>query len=297
MGHVWDFFRKLIKRFVKPNMLYKDCTARDQDAVPGVSGFPCQPFSLAGLRRGTQDPRGQLVMTCLEYITRKTPRAFVLENVTNLLNFPEVFNFLVEYLRNIVDDEGKTLYEVHWQISHTTSHGGLPQHRERVFIVGLQCQRVCLPFFWPTPASKVKLLSEILSDDMGAITIIDSMNLTKRTNLALVLESTRNIDGDVIAELGSSYKKFMVDVCPCLTASRTGDQAYFSVKRMRPATMEELMKLQGMQPEWLPGWETVVSHRQMGKLVGNAMTVTLMERIMRKVFLSLGWAVTPDKLD
>ncbi len=105
------------------------------------------------------------------------------------------------------------------------------------------------------------------------------------------------MEGEVSEGLGASYRKRSEDICSWWTASRSGDKAYWSVRRHRPLSMNELMLLQGMQPSWLEGWEEVVSHRQMGKIVGNAMTITVMQRLMAKILFSLGWAVKPDEFE
>jgi DNA-cytosine methyltransferase len=282
--------------------LYKDCMNRDIDAVPGnldiyCSGFPCQPFSSAGNQLAGLDLRGQLCLACLQVIFVKQPNSFLLENVKGLLDCIEEFTYIVDFVRALVDEEGEPLYEVHWEVMESTTHGGVPQHRERLFIIGLKRKAIRMPFFWPTPVSKIKTLEDVLENKVGAASLIDSLSNTKRKNLIAVMEKAQGMQGDIIAELGASYRKMMVDVCPCLTATRSGDEAYWSVRRHRPLNMNELMLLQGMQPSWLEGWEEVVSHRQMGKIVGNAMTITVMQRLLAKIFFSLGWAVKPDEFE
>jgi DNA-cytosine methyltransferase len=285
-----------------PTELYKDCLNRDIDAVPGnldiyVSGFPCQPFSSAGLKLGGLDTRGQLSLACLQVISTKQPNSFVLENVKSLLDFPDEFGYIVEFTRALTDEEGQPLYEVHWEVMESTTHGGVPQHRERLFIIGLKCKALRMPFFWPTPVRKIKTLEDILGNQVGPASLLKSLSNTKRKNLEAVMDRVQHMQGDIIADLGASYRKMMVDICPCLTATRSGDEAYWSVRRHRPLNMNELMLLQGMEPSWLEGWEEVVSHRQMGKIVGNAMTITVMQRLMAKIFFSLGWAVKPDEFE
>ena len=93
---------------------------------------------------------------------------------------------------------------------------------------------------------------------------------------------------DAILDIGSSRPHIMHDMCPCLTKARASDMGYFSVKRMRLLEMDEMMKLQGANPDMFQGWQDVISVRQMGSLVGNAMTQWIVERLLRRIFKSLG---------
>lgn len=114
-----------------------------QSEVPNhdvlLGGFPCQPFSIAGVSKknslgrahGFQDPtQGTLFFEVKEIINQKRPAAFVLENVKNLVNHDKKNTFKV-ILESLRDELG---YEVHYKIidgGHFT-----PQHRERIVIVG-----------------------------------------------------------------------------------------------------------------------------------------------------------------
>jgi site-specific DNA-cytosine methylase len=194
----------------------------------------------------------------------------------------------------LTDTLHKDEYEVHWNLLNTTTSTAIPQNRRRMYVVGLKKTAMVHPFHWPTLYPKCRPLSDFLENTLGAPSLKLSMNHTKRTNLA-ALEKTP-LTGDVIAELGSSYPKTMSNICPCLTATRAGDQAYWSMARGRPLTIEEMMKLQGMCPENLSGWEEVISPRQMGAIIGNAMTVQIVSRLFRQMCLAFGWAVRLEEL-
>src|SRR3990167_1653149 len=93
-----------------------------------LAGFPCQPFSMIGKRDGLSDPRGQLFNEVVKFLDARKPRAFVLENVKNLLrhNRGESYAFIKDALQKAGD--GYTVFE-----SVLDSQDfGVPQHRERV---------------------------------------------------------------------------------------------------------------------------------------------------------------------
>lgn len=284
---------------MQPDFLFPDLETRGADEAPGgvdvyVSGFPCQPFSKAGKLGGSSDPRGLLCCKVVEYITQKRPRAFILENVANLLKFPEVLTLIIDALRGAFDGRGPNSYFVEWKILNTDVHGGIPQSRSRLYIVGLLRGEMNSPFFWPPPARRIKALREILQEEYGAETLISDLSETKRNNLFKVLARVDN-NAEVIADLAGSSPVFMRDMCPCLTASHTSDGAFWSVRRRRPLSTEELMALQGMHVSAFKDWESVLNKRRMGKVIGNAMSVCVLERVLRGVLVSLGWACKPDR--
>jgi DNA (cytosine-5)-methyltransferase 1 len=99
-----------------------------------VAGFPCQPYSIAGLRNGLRDDRGGKIFNAILKILEKTkPKAFLLENVKGLISHNNKKTYL--YLRSSLEKIG---YEVDQQILNTMDHGNCPQNRERLFIVGFR---------------------------------------------------------------------------------------------------------------------------------------------------------------
>lgn len=282
-------------KMIRPETFHRDFIARGPLSLPrGVDvylcGFPCQPFSPSGLGRGAQDERGQHCISCLEVIAATLPKVFVLENVENILSFPEVISFIIETLRSLGE------YEVHYTVLGSSTHGGVPHHRERVFIVGLLTKEIRIPFRWPVPIP-MKPLTALLENTAGEPSLLLSMSATKKKNLLAILELHGNATTDSIADLGASRLKVMHDVCPCLLATRTGDQAYWSLRRLRPLKLTELIKLQGFQPAWFDNADAVISDRQLGNALGNAITATILERVLRQLFISMGWPLLPSEFD
>lgn len=95
-----------------------------------VGGFPCQAFSIAGKRGGFDDTRGTLFFDCARILKEKQPRHFILENVKGLLSHDNGRTFAT--IINTLTELG---YCVEWQVLNAKNFG-VPQNRERVFIVG-----------------------------------------------------------------------------------------------------------------------------------------------------------------
>jgi DNA (cytosine-5)-methyltransferase 1 len=95
-----------------------------------VGGFPCQAFSIAGKRGGFEDTRGTMFFELARILRAKQPRLFVFENVKGLLSHDGGKSFAT--IIQTLDELG---YDCEWQVLNSKNHG-VPQNRERVFIVG-----------------------------------------------------------------------------------------------------------------------------------------------------------------
>ncbi|ERJ67699.1 DNA (cytosine-5-)-methyltransferase [Porphyromonas gingivalis] len=125
------------------------------------AGFPCQAFSLAGKRLGFEETRGTLFFDVAEIIRRKRPKAFFLENVKGLLihdkgkTIQTILNVLREDLDYYVPDP---------QIINAKNFG-VPQHRERVFIVGFRKDQNTKEFCYPNSTDKTKTFADIKEEE------------------------------------------------------------------------------------------------------------------------------------
>lgn len=113
----------------------------DHDVLTG--GFPCQPFSSAGKKRGIEDPRGTLFHAIVQILRQRRPRFFVLENVKRLLSMQQGAHFAT-----ILEALAALDYQIEWRLL-TAMHFGLAQNRYRVVIVGSRLEgntgtRICL---------------------------------------------------------------------------------------------------------------------------------------------------------
>lgn len=125
-----------------------------------VAGFPCQPYSIAGLRQGLDDEkgRGQVFLSILDVLKKAQPKAFLLENVKGMLSHDggETVTFMCEELSK----KGYKVFEP--KVLNSMTHGGVPQNRERVFIVGFREDIAPDHFEFPGKISMKKTLQGIL---------------------------------------------------------------------------------------------------------------------------------------
>ncbi len=111
-----------------------------------VGGVPCQPWSVAGKLKGFNDPRGQLWFDVIRLVENYQPKAFIFENVKGLTTGKNKNK--LEYL---VTQFEQTNYIVKWKVINSYDFG-IPQNRERVFIVGIRkYQDNCQNYQFPEP--------------------------------------------------------------------------------------------------------------------------------------------------
>ncbi len=142
------------KNFVGDITLVKPKEIPDFDVL--CAGFPCQPFSQAGFKRGFNEVRGTLFFDIVNILREKRPKAFFLENVRGLLKHDEGKTFST--MKRILEDE--LGYSFYYKVIKASDFG-LPQHRPRLFMVGFKDQNINFEF------PKSKKLTMDMSDIWG----------------------------------------------------------------------------------------------------------------------------------
>lgn len=263
-----------------PNHLnYGDITKINAKELPDfdclVGGFPCQAFSIAGKRGGFEDTRGTMFFELARILREKQPRLFVFENVKGLLSHDQgrTFHTIVTAL----DELG---YDCQWQVLNSKNHG-VPQNRERVFIVG-HIRGTTRPQVFPFEENggKVDELSGHYTN-----------TLTARYDGAQAVGSyigEGELDAQEVNQLNhpthSNDRVYGVDgLSPTLNTMQGGNRQPFihvgplsSIRRLTPVECE---RLQGFQSGWTEG----VSDSRRYKCLGNAVTVNVIEAIFHRL--------------
>lgn len=129
------------------------------------AGFPCQAFSMAGKRLGFEEARGTLFFDVAEIIKRKQPKAFFLENVKGLLTHDKgkTIQTILKILRDDLD-----YYVPNPQIVNAKNFG-VPQHRERVYIIGFRKDQNVDSFTYPKPTNTATTFADIKEESVVSV--------------------------------------------------------------------------------------------------------------------------------
>lgn len=143
--------------FGNEHLVEKDIRKVDADEIPDfdllAAGFPCQPFSIMGFRKGFRDPRGNLFFEITRIAEAKKPKVIFLENVANLLEHDDGKSFLTVY--NALAPQG---YVFRYQVMDAIEYSNIPQYRTRIFIVAFQDEIACNKFAFP---EKIELTAQL----------------------------------------------------------------------------------------------------------------------------------------
>jgi len=164
----WDKEAKRTYRANYGEVPFGDITKEETKAyIPDgfdllCAGFPCQSFSIAGKRGGFDDTRGTLFFDVAEIIKRKRPKAIFLENVKGLRNHNggRTLETILNVLRNDLD-----YYVPEPQIINAKNFG-VPQNRERIYIVGFRKDLNVTEFEYPKPTNKDVKFADVKEENV-----------------------------------------------------------------------------------------------------------------------------------
>ena len=168
----WDKFSQITYEANFGEKPHRDITQIDEKDIPKhnllLAGFPCQAFSQAGLKKGFQDTRGTMFFEIARILDHHKPNAFLLENVKGLRGHDKGNTF-----KTIVSILNELGYQTLESEVLNAKHFGLPQNRERIFIVGFKKN---VNFQFPTPPETSTRLGNILQKKVSSkYTISDKL--------------------------------------------------------------------------------------------------------------------------
>ena len=254
-------------------------------------GFPCQAFSLAGARRGFEDTRGTLFFEIVRFASILRPRYLFLENVKGLLNHENGATF--EVIITALDELG---YNVEWEVLNSKDFG-VPQNRERVFIIGHlrgECTRRIFPI-----GRNTKQVDELPRENITTNTL--TARYTAVGNGSYIIESEQKkikikeatSQGYAEATVGDSVN--LSHPNSKTRRGRVGKQIANTLLtgeiqgvvdtdfRIRKLTPRECWRLQGF-PDWaFDKAQEVNSNSQLYKQAGNSVTVNVIAAIAERL--------------
>ena len=275
-----------------------DITTVSDEFIRGIGrvdiicgGFPCQAFSIAGNRRGFEDTRGTLFFEIARFASILRPKYLFLENVKGLLNHENGITF--ETIISTLDELG---YNVEWQVLNSKDFG-VPQNRERVFIIGhLRGQRTRNVF----PIGRnTKQVDELPRENITTNTL--TARYTAVGNGSYIIESEQKkikikeatSQGYAEATVGDSVnlshpnsKTRRGRVGKQIANTLLTGESQGVVKpdfRIRKLTPKECWRLQGF-PDWaFDKAQEVNSNSQLYKQAGNSVTVNVIAAIAKEL--------------
>ncbi len=283
---------QIYEQHFKGHKNYGNATTIRAESLPDFDflcgGFPCQAFSVAGQRGGFEDTRGTLFFEIARILKEKQPRMFLLENVKGLLSHDNGRSF-----KTIIATLVELGYGVEWQVLNSKNFG-VPQNRERVFIVGHlggECRRKIFPISGDHAADNQSIVSTAI--DSNYFKGID--NHGQRTNIGVcpTIRATHHKSGDnqtVVAvgtlrthKDGEGFREIKSGLSPTIPARAREDGSGQPIinqdMRIRRLTPTECERLQGFPDGWTKG----ISDTQRYKCLGNAVTVNVIKTIMKRI--------------
>lgn len=234
-----------------------------------LAGFPCQPFSIMGLKKGFSDTRGTLFFEIERILKHKRPSSFLLENVKLFKSHDKgrTYQTVIEHLQNLG-------YYTHTAILNSLDYG-VPQKRERTFIVGFQEN---IQFSFPEPQNKRTNLTEILEMDDAVDPKLFASDKIRQSRLEKVKKTPPN------PSIWHENKSGNVSPLPYSCALRAGaSYNYLLVNGIRRPSPRELLRLQGF-PE---NYKIVVSYTEIRKQTGNSVSVPVIDAIAKQMLNAL----------
>jgi DNA (cytosine-5)-methyltransferase 1 len=242
-----------------------------------AGGFPCQAFSVAGYRKGFEDPRGNVYFTLHKLIVSKHPDVVFLENVKNLRNHDGGNTFKV-----ILESLEMNGYHVKHAVLNAKDFGNIPQTRERIYIVGFKSRQAFDKFSFPVPVP----LTSKLSDFINFHSLVDE-KYYYRSNRPMYHDLVSSITSE---ETVYQWRRHYVrenksGLCPTLTANMgTGGHnvpLVLTKHGIRKLTPRECFNLMGFPKTFeLP---EDVSDAQLYKQAGNAVVVPVIKAIADEI--------------
>ena len=280
---IWanDFDKYAVQSYrhnIGDHIVEEDLTKIPVDAVPAhdvlIGGFPCQPFSMMGDQKGFTDTRGTLFFNIEQIILHHRPKVVILENVRNLVNHEKGNTYRV--IKEHLDLAG---YQIFDQVLNSADYG-VPQTRNRIFIVCFRKDLNITTFDFPEPVPLEKSLQSILETNVPSKyylshkilpTIMASGTKTYKAKAEIDLAIARPLCATMAKMHRASQDNYVTQ--PSELAEKEGKT---SIRRLTP---RECARLQGFPKEY----DIIVSDTQAYKQFGNAVTVNVANHVARAI--------------
>lgn len=288
----------------------RDILTVPEDEIPDgdilIAGFPCQPFSNAGNRKGVHDSRGMLYKECLRIIKEKMPKVVVFENVKGLLSSKYLDGRnLADVIHEDLTSIGEIGYEVKYDLVNAADYG-VPQNRQRVLFVGVR-KDLGIKFKFPKVQSRENLcLKNVLDIPANVPDNVDWAFSPQALDMIQYIPEGGSWKDVPYEHLSPRFKKIRDDmkkyhspnfyrrfsrneICGTITASAQPENCgIIHPTEDRRFTIREVARIQTFPDKFKFISDTPKNITAMYKVIGNAVPVHLAEvfanEIMEQVF-------------
>ncbi len=241
-----------------------------------TAGFPCQPFSIAGLQKGFKDRDGNMFFEITRIVDAKRPKVIFLENVPNLIEHDNGKTFLVIY--NSLAQFG---YAVYYRVLASNEYGNLPQIRKRIYIVAVRDDIAHKPYVYPAPIPLTVQSSDIIhrSEKQHDIYYYTDSEMFQH------LSSYMN-DRKAIYRLTDTEVRWTKNMmCPTLTANMGTHKDRVHVVwdnyGIRKMTLRECLDFQGFPKDFY--FPKTITINDAYKQIGNTVSVPVVKRLAESI--------------
>lgn len=262
VADIFDLKSDLVKK-LKPDVL--------------VAGFPCQPYSIAGLRKGLKDERGQVFEEIIRILRDAKPESFLLENVKGMLSHNGGKTYR-EIMKPMLQKVG---YEVKEEVLNSMIHANVPQNRERLFIVGFRTAKKLNDFRFPNPINLEKQIVDCLKNE----TVKPHHFYDERFGCYSVIKNQVKSSSTFYQWRRQYVRENKNKVCPTLTANMGSGghnvPLYRDKSRIRKLTPKECGNFQGFPENFI--LPEGMAESRLYHQFGNSVTVPLIQRIALEI--------------
>jgi len=266
-----------------------DITQIEEKKIPQhdilLAGFPCQAFSLAGLKKGFEDARGTLFFDVARIAEYHKPKVIFCENVKNLVNHDRGKTFKV--IRRILENLGYKVYE---KILNSKNFG-VPQNRERIYIVAFREDIDSSDFSFPEETADSKVIADIMEEKevspkyylsdvyLDSLVRHKERHESKGNGFGYEIKKLDEIANTLVCGGMGRERNLIIDRRLTNFTPVTHIKGKINKKYIRKMTPREWARLQGFPDDF----KFVVADTHLYKQFGNSVTVSVIEAIAKKI--------------
>lgn len=280
--------------------IFGDITKINEEDVPEhdilLAGFPCQAFSLAGQKKGFEDTRGTLFFDVARIVRFHKPKVVFCENVKNLVNHDRGKTFKI--IKKTLNDLG---YRVFYKILNSKDFG-VPQNRERIYIVAFREDISPNKFIFPEKIDDTKVIADIMEEKETSPkyylsdVYLESLRKHKQRHQAkgngfgYEIRDVNSIAGAIVCGGMGRERNLIIDKRLTDFTPVTHIKGKINREYIRKMTPREWARLQGFPDDF----KLVVADVHLYKQFGNSVTVPVIKAIAENIKKQLEGDVIED---